>query len=335
MEYEKVVFSESHNVEVRRDKLDSEEVSPEEVIIKNHYSLISPGTELACLAGKEDWFELPGTPGYAAVGEAVEIGDEVTDIDPGQLVYFFGHHSEYDKISNDRFYLRPPADLDEKLIPFVKMTTIAMTSLRVSDIELGDYVMVTGQGLVGNLAAQLAKLQGASVITTDLSERRVQLSRKCGADLSLNPNKTDVEKEVEKFTNSNGVSTLIEATGIPKVAVESLELIADEGDFILLGTPRGEYRADVTEVLNYCHLEEKGNITFKGAHEWRLPSYHNEFVKHSMERNSKIAFRLMKDGKLKVKDLLTHVIEPSEAKKAYEGLKNRKDEYIGVLMDWT
>ncbi|KXB01624.1 alcohol dehydrogenase [candidate division MSBL1 archaeon SCGC-AAA259O05] len=335
MKSKKVIFPESHNIEVREDEIDLEDVSPEEIVIKKHYSLISPGTELACLADKENWFELPGTPGYAAVGEVVEVGDHVSDVETGQIAYFFGSHSEYEKISTDRFFLATPDSLDEKLIPFVKMTTIAMTSLRVSDIELGDYVMVTGQGLVGNLAAQLAKLQGAFVITTDLSDRRVELSRNCGADLALNPNKTDLKDEIRKFTELGGVSTLIEATGIPKVAVESLELIANEGELILLGTPRGEYRDDITELLNYCHLEQKGNITFKGAHEWRLPPFHNEYVKHSMERGSKIVFKLMEQGKLNIKDLLTHVIEPEEAEEAYDGLKEKKDEYLGVLMDWT
>ena len=45
---------------------------------------------------------------------------------------------------------KPPLDIDEKLVPFVRMATVAMTSLRVSSAEFGDTVAIIGLGLVGN-----------------------------------------------------------------------------------------------------------------------------------------------------------------------------------------
>jgi threonine dehydrogenase-like Zn-dependent dehydrogenase len=43
----------------------------------------------------------------------------------------------------------------------------------------------------------------------------------------------------------------------------------------------------------------------------------------------------MCEGKFKVEELLTHVINPESAQSAYDGLTDRKDEYLGVIMDWT
>ena len=48
-----------------------------------------------------------------------------------------------------------------------------------------------------------------------------------------------------------------------------------------------------------------------------------------------IVYSLIKDGKFNVKDLLTHVINPEDAQSAYDGLTDKKNEYLGVIMDWT
>ena len=97
------------------------------------------------------------------------------------------------------------------------------------------------------------------------------------------------------------LSTLIEATGVPSALPPALPLVGRYGETILLGTPRGVYETDLTSsILDYIHLHGHGNITFKGAHEWRYPVARDPYVKHSMERNSEIAMGLMASGALKV-----------------------------------
>src|SRR5690606_36441738 len=144
--------------------------------------------------------------------------------------------------------------LDLKRVPFTRLATVAFTSIRTSDIELGDYVAVTGMGIVGNVAAQLAKLQGATVIGLDLSENRLQAAKHCGIDHIINSGQVDPKDEINNITNCIGLSTLIEGTGVSKVAVESLEWIGKLGEIILLGTSLGEYNANVTDFLRQCHL---------------------------------------------------------------------------------
>ena len=75
---------------------------------------------------------------------------------------------------------------------------------------------------------------------------------------------------------------------------------------ILLGSPRGEHQADVTELLNYVHLWPKGCVTLKGAHEWRYPRVRDNagYVKHSIERNLEILLRLIAEERLKVRELV-------------------------------
>ena len=65
------------------------------------------------------------------------------------------------------------------------------------------------------------------------------------------------------------------------------------------------------------------------------PTMHSGESKHSLERNSQIVYSLIKDRKFRVEELLTHVINPADAQSAYDGLTDHKDQYLGVIMDWT
>ncbi|MFC5529622.1 zinc-dependent alcohol dehydrogenase [Cohnella yongneupensis] len=334
MKNRKVMFMSPLQVQTIEEEYVSRPLGENEIFVKLIYSLISPGTEQAMLAGTESWAQLPLCPGYASVSRVIEAGKGVKDIEPGDVIFHYGSHCEYQTLEVRDVVLKVPAGLELRWVPFTRMATVAFTSLRVSNIELGDKVSVTGLGLVGNLAAQLARLQGATVIGVDLSKDRLRTARQCFVEYTLEADDS-VKEKIMKITDGRGVSSHIEATGIPRVGVDSLEYIGSQGEMILLGSPRGVYQTDVTDVLNYCHLENRGSITFKGAHEWRYPVEPDRFVKHSLVRNSLIVFELMQRQKLQIEPLISHVIKPEQAAEAYEGLRINKDRYNGVLFDWS
>ena len=333
LEYDKIVFTSPWKAELLKDSIDDDNIPTGCVLLKKTYSLISPGTELACLSGTESWFPLPGVPGYCCVGEIVKKGAAVEEYEVGNRIFYYGSHSEYEVVKAEGIFLKVPEGIDEKIIPFVRMATIAATAVRVSDIELGDYVAVTGQGLVGNMAAQLAKAQGAVTIAVDICEKRLDTARKCGTDYILNPLSCNVRDEIAGITEGRMVSTLIEATGSPAVLPENLNIIAKNGEMILLGSPRGEYVDNLTPILNKCHLAPF-NITLKGAHEWIYPVNREAFVKHSLERNSRIMFELIKRSRLCIEPLLTEVMKPASCQDAYDKLRNLREDYMGIVIDW-
>ena len=339
MENLSVLFTEPGRVDVQRIDDDIGQLRAQDVLVRTRYSLISAATELACLSGSQRWFPFPSTPGYAAVGEVLDVGAEISAVSPGDIVHYWGGHKQYFMIDASRpqqICLKAPAGLPLHLAPFTRMAIIAMTSLRISNIELGDYVGVLGLGTVGNFAAQLAGLQGGVVIGLDLSEGRVERARRCGLAHALVVDPATMVEAVREITQGEGLSTLIEATGVPEALPPALPLLGRYGEAILLGTPRGVYETDLTSsVLDYIHLHGHGNITFKGAHEWRYPVARDPYVKHSMERNSEIAMKLISAGELRVAPLHTHTLPPDEAPSAYHGLKQAKDEYVGVVFDWT
>ena len=333
----RVWVPEINKAELSEFDFDKKINNPNEVVLKNLFSHISAGTELACLAGLESFFPIPNVPGYTAVAEIVEKGSNVP-FSVGDVVYTYGPHAAYFKIDiTDRWHgvcVKVPEGLEHDVAAFTHMAGIAMTAIRVSEIELGDKVAITGLGAIGILAGQLARLQGAMVFGTDPEEFRRNLALQCRIDAVIDPAATHPADEIRRLTGGEGVSTLIEASGYSAALESMLDAVALNGEIILLGSPRNPYQTNLTETLRHFHLLP-WNHTLKGALEFTFPTQPIPFVKHSIERNAQIIMNLMKEGKLNIEPIYTHRLSPSLAAMAYEGLRNRKDEFVGVVFDWS
>lgn len=333
--FRKILFNENNTATLERDVLDDSSLGENSVLLRNCYSLISTGTELARLAGTEWYFKLPKVPGYCCVGEIVRKGSSVERFEVGDRIYCFGSHQEYQVVNlTGAVALKIPDGFNLMYAPFIRIFTIAFTAIRVSGIQIGDFAAVIGQGLIGCAAAQLAKLQGASVIGIDPFEKRLGIARSCGVDYVINPSSENAKDAIAEITRGGGVNTLIEAAGNPRALLGLLDSVARGGEVILLGSPRGTCPEDITPLLNSCHLADR-DITFKGAHEWKYPILRDKFVKHSMERNSDIVLQYLQDGRLSAGQLLSHVCRPEDAGLVYDGLKNDRNAYMGVIFDWN
>lgn len=332
MNNRKIVFEAPWQVALHNETVDLKP-GKGELLVETQYSLISTGTELACLSGNEGWFQMPAVPGYCAVSKVLEVGEGM-DYKPGDIVFHYGMHSRYQLVSPNPWNLlcKVPEGMDIKYIPMIRMATIAFTSVRVSDIQLGDLVVVSGLGLVGTMAAQLAKLSGATVIGIDPAEHRRELAAKVGIDYTVSP--AEAADKVAEVSGGKGANTVIEATGIPACGESCLKLVGYHGEIIFLGTPRGNYQTNLADILRYSHLEDFGSVTFKGAHEWRLPTTPDKYVKHSIERNTYVCMDLMKKGKLHASELVSHVVKPEEAVNVYLEVNKDRNAYLGVIIDW-
>ena len=98
MKNRSIVFTGCDQVEVQLLEENLDQLQAHEVLVKTSFSLVSAGTELLCLAGSESWFTFPSTPGYTSVGEVVKVGDQVVKVAPGEMVYTWGGHKQYNRI---------------------------------------------------------------------------------------------------------------------------------------------------------------------------------------------------------------------------------------------
>jgi 2-desacetyl-2-hydroxyethyl bacteriochlorophyllide A dehydrogenase len=302
--------------------------------IRTEKSILSAGTELACLSGSESWAPFPWVPGYGSVGVVIQAGDPKAGLVEGDRIFTYGRHESISMANT--VIRRIPDSLPGEEAVFARMAAVAITSLRVSASELGDKVAVVGLGLVGNLAAQLFTLAGCDVIGIDVSARRRKIAEDCGIWQCLRPG-DDLIDQINGLTRGRRCHTVVDATGIPAVIAGEPAYAGKLGELILLGSPRGQYTGDFTRFLNYSHLAGEGNITIKGAHEYRFPMAADpeDRYKHSFESNVDVILDRIADGRLKTRELISHIVQPSEADSVYRDLREGKEDYMGVIFDWA
>jgi 2-desacetyl-2-hydroxyethyl bacteriochlorophyllide A dehydrogenase len=333
MDNDQICFLSENQVTLRRSKCD-DMTDPNAIRIRTEKSIISAGTELACLRGSESWAPFPFVPGYGSVGRVVDVGDAVEEFNVGDRVFTYGRHEQYSFANT--VIEKIPDDLPSEKAVFARMAAVAITALRVADAELGDKVAVQGLGLVGNLAAQLFTLAGCDVIAVDLSEKRRRIAEKCGIWRTLAPS-DPLEDEITELTDGKKCRSVIDATGVPAAVEKAPRLAGKDGELILLGSPRGEYKTDLTAFLNFSHLAGFGCITVKGAHEYRFPQREDpEYrYRHSFQSNVKVILDRIADNRLKTEELITHRVKPAECEKIYNDLRLSGGEAMGVIFDWT
>ncbi|MEM7029409.1 MAG: zinc-binding alcohol dehydrogenase [Chloroflexota bacterium] len=306
----------------------------DDVLLQTRYSLVSAGTELAKLTGQQK-IDYPFIPGNRAVGEVIAVGDAVTDVQIGDLV--FSHTPHVSHTLTQKLRIKVPENVDVKDSPLVGLALVGMTALRIGQVELGDRAVVIGAGLVGNLTAQLLQIAGVEVIVVDTNAGRLSNVQECGLATVVDASVDDPQTVVMDLTKGLGVDVVVEASGTAQGAALAVSLTgkSGEGIVVLLGSPRQDYETNLTPFLNQIHLWRNGSVSLRGAHEWRYPLEHSPFQKHSMARNAEIIFRLMAQNKLKTSPLITQIVRPDEAATAFAGLQHEPDAYMGILFDWT
>lgn len=307
---------------------------PQQVLIRTRYSCISAGTELAKLTGLQR-IAYPWVPGNRTIGRVVETGVGVRDLKPGDLV--FSHSVHASLALGHGLVMRIPDALDRAAGATLGMALVALVGVQTAEAVLGDRAVVVGGGLVGQYAAQLLELGGVETILVDVSQGRLDLARRCGISHTVlaQPDGGETARILE-LTQGRGAETVIDCTGITAVIERATAYAARSGTLVLAGSPRGDHRGDLTAFLNCFHLwRPQGDLTLKGAHEWKLPVRQSEFARHSMERNLDILARLMLAGRLRADELTTSVYRPEHADAAYRELQERRDGVVGAVFDWT
>jgi L-iditol 2-dehydrogenase len=325
MKAKRVVFKSRGVVEVEDFEVDGPR--PGHLLVKTVFSLISPGTETAFLMALPNTPGVfPQYPGYSSIGIVEDVGENVEDFKRGDFVASAMGHSSYVLVSKDDV-LRVPEGLQAEEAAFFNLASIALQGIRKGFIELGNSVVVVGQGLVGLLATQFAALSGAfPLIAVDMISNRLKLSTKLGADYVVNPTEVDAVEEVMRLTDGRGADVVIEATGNPNAIPVALNMAGRLGRVVILGSPRG-----LSTVNFYMPIHRKGLIVI-GAHNNVRPRY--ESLPHfwTDKDDMKLALKLMAQGKLKVRELISLKMPVEKAPEAYRLIMERKEGILGVLL---
>ncbi len=305
------------------------EVGDGQVLVRSHFTLISPGTERA-------WFlNLPNTPtkfpqypGYSAVGRVVHVGAKVQGVQVGDRVVWAGRHAAHAVVSADAV-LPVPSELSDEEAAFFNLAAIAMQGVRKARIELGESVVVIGVGLIGLLAMQLAKLNGAiPAIAVDRDGRRLQFAQLVGADATF-LSTDDLPSRITHYTTDSGAHVVIDATGDPEAIPLAFQLARWCGRVVLLASPRGE-----TKSVNFYRDVHRKGLVIIGAHDSVRPRSESSPDFWTAKDDRALSLRLLTARRLQVKPLITHRFAWADAPKAYDLLAQWDLTALGILLDW-
>ena len=268
-------------------------------------------------------FDYPAAMGHEASGDVVAVGDDVEGLDVGDRITWwvsYGSLAEYVRIE--------PAKLSVgKLADHVSYDHGATTQLlcavirALGSVSIGeeDRVLVVGQGGVGLLAVQVAKLAGAqTVIGTDLLESRLAVSRRVGASMSVNAAQADLRERV--LSAGGPVSVVIDAMADDRSAEETgmadaISCLAPGGTYLMVGlsaTPR---------VFSPYELVQR-QVTV-------VPAFQPlDRVRPLCQR----ACDLVADGSIDVGSLLTHTATLDDTPGMFERVMSRPHEIVKAMI---
>lgn len=143
-----------------------------------------------------------------------------------------------------------PEELTWEQGALVEPLAVALRAANQTPITLGDTVVVIGAGPIGLLTMMAAKLKGAgTVIMTDLSPHRLEMARRLGADLTINPKEQDPLAIVREVTGGPGAHATIEAVGISATVGQSLALVRTGGQITWIGNSAPKVEVLMQEVV--------------------------------------------------------------------------------------
>ena len=330
MKAQRVVWPSRAKVDVETFELPP--IGDDEVLVATACTLISPGTERAFLLGLPNaQGRYPSRPGYSNIGTVIEVGKSVTNCQVGERVASTQGHTSHFVTSPSRLLKVASTDVPSEEAVFFNLGAIALQGIRKARIELGEATLILGQGLIGLLAMQLAKLSGAvPLIAADLTDSRLEISKSMGADNALNPEDANFSEQLSHVTNGNGPAVVIEATGHPDAISTALDVAGRDARVVLLASTRGE----TPKVNFYRDVHKKGLILY-GAHNSIRPRQESSPNFWTLEDDSLLLLTLIARKRFNVVPLISHRVLGEEAPKAYQLLMEWNRGLLGVVLQWN
>jgi L-iditol 2-dehydrogenase len=287
--------------------------------------------------GSAHGFTLPRTIGHEIAGVIAEVGEGVQGYRVGQrvivgVIIFCGHcpyclsgHQnqcedkeaisyQYDGGFAD--YVEVPAilvrqggvltipeGLDFPEAAITEPFSCALNGQELSQVGLGDTVVVIGAGPVGNMHAMLARAKGAArIILAELMPERLEKAKEIGAaDLFVNSGQEDLKEVVMQATHGRGADVVIVAAPSGQAQLQAISIAAKRGRVNFFGgLPKG--RSEITLDSNVIHYRE---LFVHGTSD-------------STPIHMKKILDLMAAGRLDAKRLVTKVLPLSKYREGFE-----------------
>jgi threonine dehydrogenase-like Zn-dependent dehydrogenase len=314
------------------------------VLTQTLYSVISIGTESGWVKDRlaEPDPERPDRPlGYSNCGRVVAIGPSCDKpVEIGDLVVGGGlemaAHAEYCSLPRNMF-ASVPIGVDPAEAALTTLGINSMHGVRQGKIELGDTVVVIGTGLIGQMAAQMARLNGGHVLVVGhRNQDRLTMARELGAERTLLSIQENPVEAVMDFTDGLGADVVLMCAATPGPAImrQCLDMVRKNGRIVIVGL------AELDVLFYQWHRKEAQLLISRaygpGRHEPEYErggiDYPPHFVRWTLNRNMQEFLRLVADKRLNLEWLITHKFEFEEVATAFDLILERYEETLGIVL---
>jgi len=298
------------------------------------------GSDLHAYQGLSDRRVPPLVMGHEFAGDIEEIGGEVKSLEIGDRVVvdplvvcgecnrcvrgsqnvcrdrkligltMQGALAEYVAVPSNRCFPLPD-DVSYEEGAMVEPTAVGVHAAERASISPNDTLAIVGTGVIGLLTLQAAKLRGPSrILAIDLSNERLGLARRFGADGAINPREGDPVQGVMELTNRAGADCVVEAVGIQQTMRQAMKMASDQGRIVVVGMLQKSMELEALEIT----VRE---LSLMGAYAYTDQAF-------------KTAITLISEGKINVTPLITRILPLDSVKEGFEALD--KQEAIKVVL---
>jgi L-iditol 2-dehydrogenase len=294
-------------------------------------------------------YPLPAVMGHEFAGEVMEIGEKVEKFSVGDRVagipflpcyacefcqsgkyslcenyemigsHYYGGFAESVIVPERNALAIGNLSFEEGAM--IEPLAVAMHGIKGIDPDIGDVVLIFGAGNIGLLTIQALKVAGVEkIIAVDITNTKLKEAQYFGADEVIHSMKEDLETKVAEYTQGKGVDIALECAGTPITQEQALRVVKKHGKVGYIGIA---YK-DVHLSENSFERIFRHELTVKGFwNSYSAPFPGGEWTK---------SLSFVKQGRINVKDMVTHRFPLEDTKKAFEMILKRKEEFNKVMI---
>jgi len=318
---------------------------PGEILIRVRVSMISPGTEMGgVIWHRENPTDAAPIPfGYQNAGDVIAVGPGVTRRQIGDKLACMGIgdalHATHSIIPVN-LCVPIPDGVSYEEAASAHLGATALHAVRRAELQISEFVVVVGLGIVGQYAAQFARLSGAYVMALDRLPLRLEVARQCGAHRVVNGAEEDAVAVAREFSRGYGLDCGILAFGgdgteVFQQVVAMLKVSPDThqmGRVVIVGglafTQRWAASLGNVDVRSAARTGP-GFLDPEYEHGRDYPPV---FVPWTTQRNLEEVLLLTAAGRLDSRSFITHRFPIDEAPAACELLIHHPEQALGVVL---
>lgn len=340
----KALVLEAYNHFVYRD-VETPVPGPGEVRVKVMACSVC-GSDVKGMDGSTGRRQPPIIMGHEAAGIIESVGQNVTGFQPGDRVTFdstiycnecemcrqglinlcdhrevigvscddYRHHgamAEYVVVPEYVLY-RLPDSVTFQQASMVEPMSVAYHGVTRCKVPVGGTAMVVGVGTIGLFAVQILKSLGVGkVIAVDISDRRLDMAMKNGADAGINSRDAQAEAQILALTDGKGVDVAYDATGIESTVLMCIRMTRVNGSVVLIGNIAQDMHFPLQYVVTH-QLSLFGSCASAGEYDQCLA--------------------LIGEGKVNVDAMISGNFPLSEGDKWMHKVYNREDGLDKILL---